>query len=468
MESPPPRIARSYPAPAWWWAKARGQDKKRRASPPWMYSAAAAPIHYAAAWTDNRSEQVLHFKEVVFKAVNAIATMAAGQTPNVSRSTTGPGPLSVSRSYRRKVLTPIQHHEELEPADPNHPLCRLLYDVNEVDTTWDLWYETVMFLLLTGSSYWWVPSNSITTEHSPHGLPAEVWVIPAHWVWPVAGKDRLVDHYEIRSVPGGGRAWKLPEHEVIHFRRTSPISKLDGWSHQTAGALSIDLYESIRRSQFWAMKNGVNPGLAVEFDSDYQEPDDEDLDRIERKFMARYSGENRSQRPMLVPPGASVKPLTHTPKEMDFVVASEHSEESVLSLFGVPSIVLGKAKNMTYGSVAAAQLGFCSFTVNPLLTFLGVQATQKLAWRFGPEYRIWFADCTPDDPAMLEKEVDTDLRNGVRTPNEVRRQRGLPPYPHGGDDPFIAAVGTQLGWGTGQEHQFLGRPAASPGGREDS
>jgi HK97 family phage portal protein len=425
--------------------------KRRHASPPWMYSSSAAPIHFTSAWTDNRAEQVLHFKEAIFKALDFLGSMIARQQPNVSATSDGPSPLAVSEPAKRKALVPIQAHEELIPVDPNHRLCRLLFDVNEEDSSWDLWYETVMFLMLTGTAYWWAPADGL-------GLPAELWVIPSHWVWPVAGRDRLVDHYEIRSVPGGGRAWKLPYDEVIYFRRPSPISKLDGWSPQTAASLSIDLYESIRRSQFWGMKNGVNAGLAVEFDPDYGDPSEDDLYRIEQKFMQRYSGENRSQKPMLVPPGAKVKPITHSPKELDFAGTTIPSEDAVLETFRIPPVVLGRSKDMTYGSVAGAMAGACAFAINPLLTFLSVQVTQKLAWRFDERLRVWFSDATPDDPAQREKELETDLKYGIRTPNEGRRARGLPPYPHGGDDPYDANHAVVLPWGTGGEPQFVAAP----------
>jgi HK97 family phage portal protein len=465
-------IVRSYPAdPEVGWgpiiyAKAKQAarpPKKRRASPPWLYTAAAAPVHFTSAWTDNRAEQVLHFKEVVFKALDFLGSMVAKQQPNVSIATTGPHPLAVTDPVKRKALTPIQAHEELVPVDPNHRLCQLLFDVNEEDSSWDLWYETVVFLLLTGTAYWWLDGID------GFGLPTAIWVVPSHWVWPVAGKTTLVDHYEIRSVPGGGRAYKIPAEEMITFRRPSPISKLDGWSPQTAGALSIDVYESIRRSQFWAMKNGVNAGLAVEFDPDYQEPDEDDLDRIERKFMNRYSGENRSQKPMMVPPGAKVKTITNSVKELDFVASANQSEDSILELFRIPPVVLGRSKEMTQGSVLAGMLGACSFAINPLLTFLGVQATQKLAWRFDTSLRIWFADSTPDDPAQREKEIETDLKYGVRSPNEVRRQRGLVPYPNGGDDPYDANHAVILPWVTGGEPQFVAAPPprARTKGRQD-
>jgi HK97 family phage portal protein len=425
------------------WLKAAKPKKPRRPKAPEWFGLYEPHTYYARGWTDSRYEQVNHFKEVVYKAIHAIAKAVACQAPNVSRARGGET-LQLDETLAYKGLAPIQAHEDLEPVEVDHPLRALLYDSNPWDTGWSLRYETVMYLLLTGSGYWW------TAEKNGFGLPTSLWVIPSHWIWPVPGNGTMIDHYEVRPIPGSGANYKLSTEEVIHFKWPSPISKLDGYSPMTAGALSADVYESILRSKFHTFKNGVLPQVAVEFDEDYHDPDTDTLDHIERKFVSRYSGENRAGRPLFVPPGAHVKPFSHSPRECDFGVSGQHSEDDILALFGVPPVILGKAKQMTYGSVVAATAAFCEFTVNPLLDFLGAEATQKLAWKYDRSLRIWFPEKTPNDPEHREKEIENDLRNGVRSVNEVRRVRGLEPYQHGGDNPVIAAIGVELPYGTGK------------------
>ena len=435
-----------HPAPAGkyddWLKAAKPRKTRKRPAPEW-FGLYEPHTYYARGWTDSRYEQVNHFKEVVFKAVNAIATSVAGQEPNVSRIVSGAMPdLDEVRAY--KGLAPIQSHEDLEPVEADHPLRTLLYDCNPWDTGWSFRYESVMYLLLTGSTYWW------TAEANGFGLPTQLWVIPSHWIWPVPGNGTMIDHYEVRPIPGSGANYKLSPDEVIHLKRPSPISKLDGYSPQTAGALSIDVYESIQRAKFHTFKNGVLPQVAIEFDEDYHDPDDDSLDAIERKFANRYAGENRAGRPLMVPPGTHVKPFSHSPRECDFGISGQHSEDDILSLFGVPPVILGKAKQMTYGSVIGATAGYCEFTVNPLLGFFGAEATQKLAWKYDRSLKIWFPEKTPNDPEHRERVMENDLRNGVRTVNEARRERGLPPFKFGGDNPVIAAVGVELPYGTGK------------------
>lgn len=402
---------------------------------------------FSGAWTDSRIELVRHFRHWVYIAIDRIATKVATQVPNVthvvSRNKNKSKHAADEKRYRKrqpclsayarsKALTPLRSHEDLQPVDDDHPLLRLLHDPNEPDTAYDLWYETVLFLYLTGSTYWWIPRHPVT------GLPEAIWVLPSHWVWPVVGKDRTIDGYEVRPVEGNYLRKFLPYEEVLHFKRKSPVSKIDGYSPQTAVNHWIDTQESVDRSRFFFFRNGTFPTVSVEFSGDLQDIGKEKLDQIEAKFMNRYQGETRTNKPLFVPPGMKVRPLFITPMEMGFVESAEQLRDNILAAFGVPAVVAQITAQMTYGSVAAAQAGFFTMTINPLLRFLGQQITEKLAWVYDDTLRVWWEDTTPDDPEMIEKRIQTDLLAGAITPNEVRALRGRAAYKGGGDDPLVA------------------------------
>lgn len=399
---------------------------------------------YSGAWTDSRTELVRHFRHWTYVAIDRIASKIAVQIPNVTlvRSPEDKGDKSkyllprtrafgsLSSQIRSKALTPLLSHQNLEPVKDSHPLLRLLQDPNEPDTSYDLWYETVLFFLLTGSAYWWVPRNKVT------GLPEAIWVIPSHWVWPVLGREQLIDGYEIRPVEGNYMRKFLPYSEVIHFKRKNPISKIDGYSPQTAINHWLDTQESVDRTRFFAFKNGTFPTVAVKFNGSIEDATVEKMNQIEAKFASRYVGETRANKPLFVPPGMDVASLNVSPAQMMFCESGDQLRDNILAAFGVPASVAGINKEMTYGSVLASQAGFCSGTIVPLCRFFGQVATENLAWRYDRRLKIWWEDCTPEDPEMLEKRIITDLQCYAITPNEVRSVRGREPYPFGGDDPI--------------------------------
>lgn len=383
---------------------------------PWLYN-----------WTDDRVAMVRAFRGWTYIAVDRIATAVASKPPNVSlvRTAADPGKRErwIPEFGRQKALTPLLSHEQLELVPQNHPLCRLLTDPNEPDTAWDLWYQTTMFLCLTGTAYWWVPPNVA-------GKPAAVWCIPSSWVRPRVGRDGALCAFDLYPTEGPYMRYSLPAEDVIYFKRPSPLSMVDGYSALTAGSRWVDTSDSIDKSWWFTFKNGIFPGVGVEFDAGAKLPSEADLDRIETRLMQRYGGEHNTNRPILVPPGAKVRKLQLTPGELMFLESSEAMRDRILALFGVPAAIAQVDSGMTAGGILGAQTSFMMLTINPLLHFFGAHLTEKLAQpRYQQGLRVWWEDRTPQDPELLERQLNTDLAYCSRSPNELRSLRGLEPYP---------------------------------------
>jgi HK97 family phage portal protein len=406
-------------------------------------------LPYVAAWTDSRVEQVRAFKHWVYVGIDRVATRVAKQLPNVSwvhhdgssaKARQKIQAKCLSPYARSKALLPLMSHEHLEPVPSNHPLLRLLKSPNDVDTTFDFLYETILFLLLTGSAYWWFPRDPV------FHLPVALFVVPSHWMWPVTGRDRLIEAWEIRPVEGNYLRKRLPYDEVIVFRKKSPISKIDGWAPLTAGANWVDIQDSMNRAKWHSYRNGTFPSVAVQFDGKLQDPSDEDLRRIEAKFLARYVGEIRSNKPLFLPPGVKVVPLTIKPNEMVFGETASEVRDSILGLLGVPASIAISKSSGTYGANVADQATFLSGTVNPLYTFLGQTLTERLAVpNYDERLRVWWEDQTPDDPEMIERRLQTDMMGAAITPNELRVLRGREPLPYEWANEPIMPVNMQFG-----------------------
>ena len=72
---------------------------------------------------------------------------------------------------------------------------------------------------------------------------------------------------------------------------------------------------------------------------------------------------------------------------------------------------------------------FCEGTVQPKLDLIGQALTRDLGRRYGPDVVIEFPDCSPAQPTTRRKDDELDAELGLRTFNEIRRGRGLQPYP---------------------------------------
>lgn len=397
-------------------------------------------------WTDSRIDQVRAYRHWTYVAVSLIADRVAMQAPNVGRRLQAGEPTTrrLSRLQLLKALSPTLRYEQLEPVGNDHPLVRLLADPNDPDTGYDLWFETVLFLLLTGNAYWWVPKNKL-------GLPAAIWVLPAHWVWPVFAPDASVEAYEIRPVEGQYLKRRFPADEVIHFRKKNPTSKFDGHSPQTAIAPWLDIQQSVDRSRWFTFKNGGQQNVAIEFDPQVTDPTDDDLARIEAKYLSRYAGETRAGKPLLCPPGTKVKPLLTSPREFDYCESADQLRDNILAAYKIPTTAIGLGDGLSAQTITAADNLVCARAINPLCRQLGMVLTEKLAPLYGDDLRLWWDDSTPNDPEMVEKQIKTDLSAMAISPNEIRQLRGREPYENGGWDPFAPNIGLVLPWFSGED-----------------
>lgn len=407
----------------------------------------ASPMGWPGGWSGDRWQQVLHYKQWVYIAVRAIASNVAMLRPRVALVETRDRDRAINeatRAARRKALATPQEHEQLEPVGPEHPLVRLFNDPNEPDTAFDLWYELAMFLELTGTGYLWAYPNGL-------GLPAELWVIPSHWLRiSKPGKQRMVESYQLMpyGTAGGAGGFEIPADQVIAIRRKNPLTKIDGFGHLQGGAEWIDTGESITASRWSSFKQGTYPGLHYKLPPGVQ-PDDDELDRLYAKFLARFQGERNTGRPIITTDGAELNRLSLTPMEMDYSASADQIRDQILALFGVPKGIVGIEPAGDQISAYAPLRQFCRFTLAPLLCQLGQVLTEKLARRYDPRLRVWWDDPTPDDPRQLNEDLRTDWSMGALTPNEVRALRGRGPFEHGGDDPLMPAGMQPRPWATG-------------------
>lgn len=436
---------------------------------------------YPSGWSQDRLEQVLHLRAWVGVAVTRICEEVAGLTPNIAvvspaneidaASANGsPGRPDPRRSqfhrhFRearyRKSLQTVKPHEEVEHVSDQHPLARLLARPNAWDTAGDLWYELVLFLKLTGNSYLWaVPSHF--GRLTGRGEPCQLWVLPAHWVWPklgINGGEDGIEYYEIRPWVGSG-ILKIPPEEIIHFKIKNPIHKVDGNSPLQQGAEWIDASESVNSARFWAFKNGCFPMGNLKLSAEYGDPDDSELDRIYAKFFVRLQGEMNSGKPIITPPGAEYVPLTIAPKEMLYTESAEQLFRWVMAMFAIPPELVVPSPGKEIAAYGPMQQ-FARYCITPLVRQLGQVLTQKLASRWDDRLRIWWDDPTPDNPQQVNADIQLLWESGATCPNEIRTMKGLEPWPHGGDNPLMPPNLVEIPYGgevvyQGQQGQQAG------------
>lgn len=378
-----------------------------RQPPTRIASVFAAPnlARPAGWWREDRTEQLRNYQSWVYAAVNAIAQEVARQRPFLYRNTG-------------------QAEHEQVPLPHTHSLVRLLENPNPWCTPWELWYLTVVYLELTGNCYWYAAPKR-TGELRWH-TPGELWVVPSPWVRLVPDAERFVRAYEI-AAPGAPPESFSPD-EIIHLKYPNPLDPHYGLSPLQANALTVDANTELLKSRYQAFQMGQRPGVVLQTE---QMLSDQTVRRLEEKIQSRFGGRENWHRPLVLEQGLQASPWTLTPAEMDYINSAKMTRDEIFALFRVPAPIAGLVENLGLGSDIwfGARVMFCEGTIQPKLDLIGQALTRALARRYDHDLVINFPECSPRNQEQRRHDDELDAKMGLRTYNEIRRARGLLPYP---------------------------------------
>jgi HK97 family phage portal protein len=369
--------------------------------PPRVASVFAPPYPAAGWWHDDAAEQLRNYRSWVYAAVNAVAQEAARHRPFLYRNTG-------------------QAEHEMSALSHTHPLCRLLDHPNPWLTPWELWYLTVVYLELTGNAFWYVAPRIGSR------LPGELWVIPTPWVRIVPDRTLYVKAYEVAAP--GTPVEEFSPNEIIHLKYPNPLDPHYGLSPLQANALTVDANTELLKSRYHTFLAGSRPGMVLQTE---QTLTDQTVARLEDKLIAKFNGRDNWHRPLVLEQGLKASPWTLTPAEMDFLNSSRMTRDEILAVFRVPPPITGVVENMGLGADIwfGARVMFCEGTIQPKLDLIGQTLTRDLGTRYGPDVAVSFPDCSPRNLDQRRKDDELDAKLGLRTFNEIRKARGLEPFP---------------------------------------
>lgn len=301
-----------------------------------------------------------------------------------------------------------------------HPLLTLLSQVNPVHNGFDLWELTELYLEVHGSAYWLLDFDPVLH------VPSAIWVLPTHLV--TARREqtsaKLVDYYEFR----GQTLQQLPPDRVIHFRFPDPRDPYGGG----LSPLRACFEQAALTSEYAAMKRSVydNTGLP----SVVITPDDglgpAERDRLEKRWEQKFQRGGRG-RALVAETALKVTLLSQSMGDLAALADLRATKEDIANAFHVPLPFLSGDTNLA--NMQAADHLHKTLAILPRLRRRDEKLNEQLVPRFDATGRLFFhtPDPTPANQQFVLAQEQADLRLGVRTVNEVRATRGLPPVPWG-------------------------------------
>lgn len=309
-----------------------------------------------------------------------------------------------------------------------HPLLTLLEQVNPRHNKQDLWELTTLCQEVHGSAYWLIEDGAL-------GIPETIWPLAVQCVTPrrEPGSSRLVDYYEYRA---NGRIEKIEPERIIHFFYPDPRDPYGGGLSPLRGCYEL----ASLGSQFLAYRRAIvdNHAMPAAIVSPTEVIGEEEASRLEQTWNQRFR-RGGNGRVLVAESSVKVDLLANQWGDVNQLAAAGATMQDIANAFGVPLSLLTTTTNLANLQAAEAQH---AKTIYAKILRRDEKLNEQLVPRFDDSGRLFLAseDPRPIDRDFRLREEYQDLVRGVRTINEVRAERGLPPVPWG-NQPFKPSVG---------------------------
>jgi len=269
-----------------------------------------------------------------------------------------------------------------------HPLLDLLRRPNPRMTGGALIEAVASHLLVAGNAY----VEAVTLEGRLRELhvlrPDRVRVVPGPDGWPEAF-DYVLAGRTVRiaqDVPvAGGQGQGAGQGEVppiLHLTSFNPLDDHYGFAPLEAAAQALDLHNAASAWNKALMDNAARPSGALIYGGTGTLTD-EQFERLKSELEASFQGAANAGRPLLLEGGLDWRPLSLSPKDMDFEAARNAAAREIALAIGVPPLLLGIPGDNTYANYAEANRALWRQSVVPLARRIADNLATWLAPAYG-------------------------------------------------------------------------------------
>ena len=268
---------------------------------------------------------------------------------------------------------------EGDKEQSNHPVLDLLTHPNPRDAGATLREALYGNLLIAGNAY----LEAVVLGRQVR----ELYALRPDRMRVVLGADGWPQAWEYRA--GGGMVrfdqMQEPLAPILQITLFHPLNDHYGLSPMEAAAAAIDIHNAASAWNKALLDNAARPSGALV----YAGPPGatlgaEQFERLKNELEASFQGAANAGRPLLLEGGLDWKPLSMTPKDMDFMEAKSAAAREIALAFGVPPLLLGLPGDNTYANHAEAQRVFWRQTVLPLVKRTSDSIAHWLKPLYGP------------------------------------------------------------------------------------
>jgi HK97 family phage portal protein len=218
-----------------------------------------------------------------------------------------------------------------------------------------------LHLAIAGNAY----LELVSLDGEPRELhalrPDRMRVVPGASGWPEA-YDYAIGGRSVRFHAGGEGA-----SPILHLMHHHPADDHYGLSGMEAAAGAIDIHNEASRWNKALLDNAARPSGALVYSADGANMTDDQYGRLKAELESGFMGAANAGRPLLLEGGLDWKPLSLSPKDMDFIDLKHLAAREIALAIGVPPLLLGLPGDATYANYAEANRAFWRQTIAPLV-----------------------------------------------------------------------------------------------------
>lgn len=288
------------------------------------------------------------------------------------------------------------------------------------------WEGVSMAQLLRGDGYTWIRRGD------NNGI-RELLPLPWSVVRPELQNDGSVKYF-IDWPERKIKTWVEPA-EILHFSGFGfdGIKSMSVITHAAKAAVGNALAMDEYSGKFFA--NGAHPSISLEAPAKMST---EQIEAMQQAFARKYSGlDNAHKFPLVLTEGIKAKELSLSAEDAQLLEARKFQVIDIARAFGVPPHMIGSSEASTsWGTgIESMSRGFVTYTLQPHLVRIEQELNRKLFVRNAGKFVQFDREALIEGDAKSQAEYNRAALGGPgtgmgwKTPNEVRKDKGLAPLP---------------------------------------
>jgi HK97 family phage portal protein len=310
----------------------------------------------------------------------------------------------------------------------SHWVNRLLSNPNPFFTYSQIFKSLSNWYDVNGNCFLWTPRMG-------YEYPLQMWVLNPTRMRVIKGGDNFIQGYVYQSLNDG--AINIPEQEVIHFANTFPTASkpdeiigmnLFGKSIVSAALPYSRIDSEVSDYLVRLFENNATPPLIVKSDDNVDEDYWKTLQNRWNEKLPNY------ELKALLAGGLDLALPPETSVSTSYDSISKDVRAQISQVFGVPSgLLTGEFQNRATAEVQYAM--FRQQTIDPIAKYFSEEFTRHFR-RFEDGVLIESMPYEFVDTEQQIRKEEFELKYGIKTINDSRKERGYEPIPSG-DVPLV-------------------------------